>query len=121
MLIHFSVAENVPDILAQLPQSESSSPFTMLEKMYRQAMIKAFDKKSLEMQEKLARGENTLPVAMDIVKISMLSQPTPEILKKTASHVLSLMPEELQKVGIEVGLTNEILSTESPQSPVEVN
>ncbi|CAG9801519.1 unnamed protein product [Chironomus riparius] len=118
LYIQLSLAENdikvdIPNILSQSIQSETSSPLTILEQMYRQAMTTAFQHKSAEMLEKLSKGENALPIAMEIVKISMLSQPTTNSLKKTASQVLSMMPPDYQQAAISAGLNSNLLATES--------
>lgn len=118
LYIQLSLAENdikvdIPNILTQSTQTE---PLTILEQMYRQAMATAFQHKSAEMLEKLSKGENTLPVAMDIVKISMLSQPTSNVLKKTASQVLSMMPTDYQQAAISAGLNSNLLATENSKT-----
>lgn len=121
LFIQLSPAENdikvdIPNILSQSIHPENTSPLTILEQMYRQAMTAAFQHKSAEMLEKLSKGENTLPAAMEIVKIAMLSQPSPNALKKTASQVLSMMPADYQQAAISAGLNYDILSTESPKA-----
>lgn len=115
LYIQLSLAENdiKKDISNILTQSVQAEPLIILEQMYRQAMATALQHKSAEMLEKLSKGENTLPVAMDIVKISMLSQPTSNVLKKTASQVLSMMPTDYQQAAISAGLNSNLLATEN--------
>jgi hypothetical protein len=87
----------------------------IIEAIYKKAMISALQQKVVELQTRLMQGENAIPAAVDILKISLLSNPTQQTIRKAAEHVLSIMSPEYLKSVKENGLLYEP-TTLSPSS-----
>lgn len=76
---------------------------SIIEAIYKKAMSSALQQKVIELQTRLANGENSIPAAVDILKISLLSNPTQQTIRKAAEHVLSIMSPEYLKSARENG------------------
>lgn len=68
----------------------------MIAAIYKRAMVQALHTKVSELQEKLSTGENAIPAAIDILKITLLSTPTQNTIRKAAEHVFSLMSPDVK-------------------------
>lgn len=76
--------------------------------IYRRAMIQALQARVTELGTKLANGENAMPAAMEILKITLLSNPTQTTIKKAAEHVLNIMSPEIRKLASAAGIPEEV-------------
>lgn len=81
--------------------------------LYRRAMVQALQTKVTELHTKLTTGENAIPTAVDILKLTLLSNPAQETLRKAAEHVLGMMSPELKSMATEAG--NNV---EEPTTPM---
>lgn len=81
--------------------------------IYRRAMAQALQTKVGELHQKLSTGENAIPTAVDILKLTLLSNPAQETIKKTAEHVLSMMSPEVKKLA-----PNAIFEDTEPTTPM---
>ncbi|CRL06796.1 CLUMA_CG019629, isoform A [Clunio marinus] len=65
--------------------------------VYQRAMLQALQAKVTELHKKLSTGENAVPAAMDILKITLLSHPAQEAVRRAAEHIINAMAPELKK------------------------
>lgn len=70
----------------------------MIAAIYKRAMVQALHTKVSELQEKLSTGDNAIPAAIDILKITLLSTPTQNTIKKAAEHVFGMLSPEMKKL-----------------------
>lgn len=70
----------------------------MIAAIYKRAMVQALHTKVSELQEKLSSGDNAIPAAIDILKITILSTPTQNTIKKAAEHVFGMLSPEMKKL-----------------------
>lgn len=80
---------------AKVPEADYKPAQAVIEAIYQKAMVNAIQNKVLELQQKLARGENSIPAAVDLLKITLLSTPTQDTIRKAAEQVINfILPEE---------------------------
>jgi hypothetical protein len=115
-----SASENNVDInnfqIPEIPletDPKSASPdqtLSMVEKMYRSTMVTVLKQRVMEVQRKVLKGENALPEAIDILKITLLSQPTNNVtIRKAAENVFSKISPQLGKAAsITAGFLGEM-------------
>lgn len=77
---------------------------SMVEQMYRSTMVSVLKQKVMDVQRKVVKGENAIPDAIDILKITLLSQPTNNItIRKAAENVFSKISPQLGKAASTLG------------------
>jgi hypothetical protein len=80
------------------PAANPDQTLSMVEQMYRSTMVSVLKQKVLEVQKKVVKGENALPEAIDILKITLLSQPTNSMtIRRAAENVFSKISPQLGK------------------------
>jgi hypothetical protein len=89
----------------------------MIAAIYKRAMVQALHTKVSELQEKLSTGENAIPAAIDILKITLLSTPTQNTIRKAAEHVFSLMSPDVKALAPQA--MAEVSTTPIPKSDAE--
>lgn len=93
------------------PEAEYKPAQAVIEAIYQKAMVNAIQNKVSELQQKLARGENSIPAAVDLLKITLLSTPTQDTIRKAAEQVISfILPEEKKNVQHDAELTTRSAS-----------
>lgn len=75
--------------------------------IYRRAIAKALHEKVSDLQAKLFKGENAIPVAMDILRYALFSNQAQDTMKKITDHVLSIMSPEMKKQAADEGFIEE--------------
>lgn len=70
----------------------------MIAAVYRRAISQAVDTKVKELQQAIKSGDNVVPVAIDILKLTLLSNPTQLTIRKTAEHIINIMSPEAKKL-----------------------
>lgn len=105
--------------LATDPQSATLETISMIEKMYRSTMVKVLGQKVFDVQRKIINGENAFPEAIDILKLTLLSQPTNDVtIRKAAENVFSkISPHLTQAAGqITAGLYKDLNEFQKQQN-----
>lgn len=69
----------------------------MISQIYRKAVAQGINAKVTELQTKLANGENAIPVALDILKFALFSNPAQDTVRAAAMRVLGMMSPEIKK------------------------
>lgn len=70
----------------------------MIASIYRRAFSQAVDTKVKDLQSAIQSGDNLVPAALDILKLTLLSNPTQMTIRKTAEHILSIMSPDTKKM-----------------------
>lgn len=70
----------------------------MIAAVYRRAISQAVETKVKELQMAIKSGDNVVPVAIDILKLTLLSNPTQMTIRKTAEHIINIMSPEAKKI-----------------------
>lgn len=91
----------------------------MIAAVYRRAISQAVDTKVKELQTAISTGENVVPVALDILKLTLLSNPTQLTIRKTAEHIINIMSPEAKKVLNTVMLNPAMIAANKPSPAVE--
>lgn len=79
----------------------------MIASIYRRAVAKALHDKVTELQTKLLKGDNAIPVAMDILKYALFSNQAKDTIRKVTEHVLGIMSPEVKKQAVDEGIWDE--------------
>lgn len=86
----------------------------LIEGIYRRATIQALHSKVSELQTKILNGENAIPAAIDVLKITLLSDPAKNAIVKAAEHVISLMSPEVKALAPEAIAEAASITTPMP-------
>lgn len=89
----------------------------MIAAVYRRAISQAVDTKVKELQTAISTGDNVVPVALDILKLTLLSNPTQLTIRKTAEHIINIMSPEAKKVLNTVMLNPAMIAANKPNKP----
>lgn len=87
-------SENQPEIT----EADLKPAQALITAIYQRAMVNALQTKVSELQQKISKGENAIPAAVDVLKITLLSSPTQDTIKKTAEQVLGEIKKVMPKV-----------------------
>lgn len=79
----------------------------MITSVYRKAIAQAVDTKVNELKTAINTGDNVVPAAIDILKLTLLSNPTQQTIRKTAEHIINLMSPEIRKLMLNKGTSEE--------------
>lgn len=66
--------------------------------IYQKAMVNALQTKVTELQRTISAGENPIPAAVDLLKITLLSAPTQDSIRKAAQQVMNVITPEVRKI-----------------------
>lgn len=122
-LLQFSLAteqennsiDNEEVTTSETPEIDFGPAQNIIAGIYRRAAVQALQSKITELQTKLWNGQNPVPAAMDILRLTIFSNPAQDTLKKAADHVLSLMSPEVKKLAVEA-VAAEAIATEEAAS-----
>lgn len=89
----------------------------MITSVYRRAIAQAVDTKVNELKTAINTGENVVPAAIDILKLTLLSNPTQQTIRKTAEHIINIMSPEVRKLMFSLRPNNE----ETTQAAAELD
>jgi hypothetical protein len=104
--LSLAISENAIEVpVPEVPLDDVADPaanpdqtLSMVEQMYRSTMVSVLKQKVMEVQKKVVKGENALPEAIDILKITLLSQPTNSMtIRRAAENVFMKISPQLGK------------------------
>lgn len=81
-----------------VPENDLKPAHDVIAAIYQKAMVNALQTKVSELQQKLSSGDNAIPAAVDILKITLLSTPTQDAIRKAAENVMNLITPEMKKL-----------------------